>query len=89
MMVQHVSDAKKDGEFEVIMIKSEHYKTSMLYGAKLMVLPVDIYQLLEMYVKKLRPILTRNYVDKTGESQKARGYYPGGWRPLFLRGESQ
>ena len=66
MTVQHVLDAKDDEEFEAMVIKSVKYKTSMLYGAKLMVVPKDIHQLLKMYINVLRPILTKKYTDETG-----------------------
>ena len=66
MTVKHVVEAQKDDEFEAMVIKSPKYKTSMLYGAKLMVLPLDIYKLLRMYIKTLRPILTKG-LDEAGK----------------------
>ena len=60
--MKDVREAKDDEEYEnAKTIKSKKYKTSMLYGTKLMVLPKDVYGLLIMYIDKIRPILTSNY----------------------------
>ena len=46
-------------------IVSSKYKTSMLYGKKMMVLANDIFALLELYVRRLRPFVVDDQ-DKLG-----------------------
>ena len=41
----------------IISIK---YKTSMLYGKKMMVLPIDVFKILEIYITVLRPQIIDN-----------------------------
>ena len=65
MTIQHVYDAIEDPEFVGAMtIKSDKYKTSILYGTKIMVIPTDLYAMICMYIKKIRPILTVKYREK-------------------------
>ena len=57
-----------DEEFEGAMtMKSPKYKTSLLYGTKLMVLPKDLYDMLVMFVKKIRPVLVKKYQSEDGK----------------------
>ena len=62
MTISDVKNAKVDEEFpNARTIKSSKYKTSLLYGTKIMVLPLDIYNLLMTYIEFIRPFLTKNY----------------------------
>ena len=62
MTSKDVLEAVPDTEWAgAWVIKSHKYKTSILYGTKLLILPRDIYDMLVMYIKKLRPIITAKY----------------------------
>lgn len=53
-----VDDAKEDVDFPGSWnIKSTRYKTSMLYGTKMITLTADLYGLLKYFVSLLRPVL--------------------------------
>ena len=41
-------------------IKSLNYKTSLLYGEKMILLPEVLYQLLVIYFEKLRPLFIQD-----------------------------
>ena len=65
MTIHDVLTAKEDEEFpNARAIRSTKYKTSLLYGTKIMVVPNDVYKLLVFYIKVLRPVLTQRYKDE-------------------------
>lgn len=44
-------------EYNAKAIRSNEYKTSLLYGEKLLLLPMDIFDQLENYIKNMRSLL--------------------------------
>ena len=54
------------------VIESPKYKTSMLYGKKLMILPNDVFELVEKYIRFLRPKIVN---DEDGVFLSARNVY--------------
>jgi integrase len=75
MTISDVYDAKIDEEFpNARTIRSSKYKTSLLYGTKIMVLPLDIYNLLLMYIEVLRPVLTEKYKDEDAALPDSKRY---------------
>ena len=56
--LNHVNLATEDQEFKGAMIfRSPKYKTSMLYGTKLLLVPNDLYNFLKKYIDFCRPII--------------------------------
>ena len=61
MNLQHVDEAVSAAELTInakaMVMKSEIYKTSIIYGDKLIVIPSDVWVQLGNYVKHIRPLL--------------------------------
>ncbi|XP_066923244.1 uncharacterized protein [Clytia hemisphaerica] len=61
MTLQHVNEAKTSKEFDsnapAMIMKSDIYKTSIIYGDKLIVVPSDVFLQIQNYIKFVRPVL--------------------------------
>ena len=55
---KHVLESTYDEEYEAYVFKSTKYKTSLVYGAKIMVLPRDLYNSLKTFIEKVHPVLS-------------------------------
>ena len=66
----HVLAAEADAEYKGAMVlRSKKYKTSMLYGTKLLLLGKDIFVYLNKYIKYCRPVILGK-ANKEDMSQK-------------------
>ena len=66
MSVYDVEEAKWDEEFSAFLLRNENYKTSLLYGAKIIVISECLHKLFKSYIKNCRPF----FVDKCPENKK-------------------
>lgn len=61
MTLQHVNEAKTSKEFDsnapAMIMKSDIYKTSIIYGDKLIVVPSDVFLQIQNYIEFVRPVL--------------------------------
>ena len=67
MTLYDVENATLDTSYNAFCVRSENYKTSLLYGDKLMLFPNDIFLQLQFYIKELRPVLTDDANKKNYE----------------------
>ena len=65
MTLADVENALPDEKFlGAMVLRNKKYKTSMLYGDKIIVIPKDIFDLLKKYIKYVRPLLLQNKKDE-------------------------
>ena len=55
--VKEVQAAKKHTEFEAFVFKNNKYKTSLIYGEKIILVPALTYHHIKLYLKYLRPLI--------------------------------
>ena len=55
--LKEVQAAKKHGELDALVFKNNKYKTSLIYGAKIVLVPTLTYHHIQLYVKFLRPMI--------------------------------
>ena len=55
---EDVTTAVEHEEFPAYVFKSKNYKTSIIYGTKIMVVPEDIYNFYKIFVNYVRPIIS-------------------------------
>ncbi|XP_066921309.1 uncharacterized protein [Clytia hemisphaerica] len=64
MSLEHMDEAQTASEYEsnnpAMILKSELYKTSIIYGDKLIVLPNDLFSQLTNYIKFIRPTIIKD-----------------------------
>ena len=66
MSLYDFNESKWDEEFNAYILRNSNYKTSILYGDKIIVLSECLYKLFDSFIKKCR----RFYVDKCVENTK-------------------
>ena len=55
--LKEVQAAKKHGELDAFVFKNNKYKTSLIYGAKIILVPTLTYHHVQLYIKFLRPTI--------------------------------
>uniref|UniRef100_A0A7M5XG57 Uncharacterized protein n=1 Tax=Clytia hemisphaerica TaxID=252671 RepID=A0A7M5XG57_9CNID len=64
MTLQHIDEAVKSSDYVsngyAMVVKSEKYKTSLIYGEKLLVIPNAVFHQIKMYIEHLRPIIIKD-----------------------------
>ena len=61
LTVQNFLDAKDDVNFpHGKVIEQQKYKTSFVYGIKCLLIPIDVYVQVEVYMKHYRPVLVQD-----------------------------
>ena len=55
--IDDVKNARPHEDLNAHVFKSSKYKTSIIYGSKMMVVPNDLYPIILQFVEKLRPII--------------------------------
>lgn len=63
--LEHIDNAKSSKEYitngtSAMVVASEKYKTSLIYGEKLLVIPGDVWVLLMNYIKHMRPLVIQD-----------------------------
>ena len=55
--LREVQSATQHQELDALVFKNNKYKTSLIYGAKIILVPTLTYKHIQLYVKYLRPTL--------------------------------
>ncbi|XP_066911330.1 uncharacterized protein [Clytia hemisphaerica] len=66
MSLYDFNEAKWDEEFNAFILRNENYKTSILYGAKIIVLSENLHKLFKMFITRCRLF----FIDKCLEKKK-------------------
>ena len=56
MNMKEFNEAAPESEYNAICLKSMNYKTSLLYGEKMILLPNDLHKIMKFFIKHLRPL---------------------------------
>lgn len=64
MSIHDFKEGKWDDEFNAYILRNSNYKTSILYGDKIIVLSECLHKLFDLFIKRCRHFFVEKCVEK-------------------------